>query len=66
VQAANPKWPIPPDLLAEIRADINEVYPTGFVSLSARYSWRKRLGWRVLGLRERVALWLAPWLDLGY
>jgi hypothetical protein len=34
-----------------------------FVPLSARHSRRKRIAWETKGLRERVALKLAPWLS---
>lgn len=34
-----------------------------YVPLSVRYGpLRRRVGWALLGIRERVALWLAPWL----
>ena len=34
-----------------------------YVPLSVRYGGpRKKIGWWLKGVRERVALWLAPWL----
>lgn len=39
----------------------------GYVPLSVRHGgWRAKIGWKVKGGCERVALWLAPWLNPRY
>jgi hypothetical protein len=53
---------IPEEWRDAIKDDV-QGWLANYEPLSVRHgNRRKRLGWRIKGWRENVALWLAPWL----